>query len=99
ALRALFSAGPPLRAVAADGTAFLLPASSDAEGRTVSLCAACGSWYEGDVPSGPGCGAATDVLVVARQGRRTGGGGGAGDRRPNKFAGTTARSPPSRTPR
>ena len=67
-----FYTGPSLRAVGADGTAFLLPAASDEEGRIVSLCPACGRWHDGDVATCPECGAATEVVVVARQPRRRG---------------------------
>lgn len=67
-----FYTGPSLRAVGSDGAAFLLPAASDEEGRTVSLCPACGRWHHGDVAMCPECGAATEVVVVARQPRRRG---------------------------
>lgn len=71
-LLAHFYTGPSLRAVGDDGAAFLIPASHDEEGRTVSLCSACGRWHEGDVARCPDCGATTDVLVVARRGVRRG---------------------------
>lgn len=67
-----FYTGPSLRAVGADGAAFLLPAASDEEGRTVSLCPACGRWHDGDVATCPECSAATEIVVVARQPRRRG---------------------------
>jgi len=71
-LLAHFYTGPSLRAVGEDGTAFLLPASHDEEGRTVSLCPACGRWHEGAASACPACGAAAEVVVVARAPRRVG---------------------------
>jgi hypothetical protein len=65
-----FYTGPSLRAVGPDGAAFLLPAASDEEGRIVGLCPACGRWHDGDAATCPECGAATEVMVVARRGRR-----------------------------
>jgi hypothetical protein len=71
-LLAHFYTGPSLRAVGDDGTAFLLPPSSDEEGRIVSLCPACGRWHEGTTSPCPACGAATEVVVAARPPRRVG---------------------------
>jgi hypothetical protein len=71
-LLAHFYTGPSLRAVGDDGTAFLLPAAQDEEGRTVSLCPACGRWHEGAASPCPACGAATEVVVAARPPRRAG---------------------------
>ena len=71
-LLAHFYTGPSLRAVGEDGTAFLLPGQSDEDGRTVSLCSACDRWHDGDVPQCTGCGAPTDVVVVARRAPRRG---------------------------
>jgi hypothetical protein len=71
-LLAHFYTGPSLRAVAEDGTAFLLPASHEEEGRMVSLCPACGRWHEGGASPCPDCGAATEVVVAARLPRRVG---------------------------
>jgi hypothetical protein len=71
-LLAHFYTGPSLRAIDDDGTAFLLPASSDEEGRIVSLCPACGRWHEGAASPCPACGAATEVVVAARPPRRVG---------------------------
>jgi len=71
-LLAHFYTGPSLRAVGEDGTAFLLAASQEEEGRTVSLCPACGRWHEGAASPCPACGAATEVVVAARPPRRIG---------------------------
>ena len=71
-LLAHFYTGPSLRAVGEDGSAFLLPGQSDEDGRTVSLCSACGRWHEGDVPDCSECGALTEVVVVARRAPRRG---------------------------
>jgi hypothetical protein len=71
-LLAHFYTGPSLRAVADDGTAFLLAASQDEEGRRVSLCAACGRWSEGAADRCEACGASTEVVVVTRSPRRVG---------------------------
>jgi hypothetical protein len=71
-LLAHFYTGPSLRAVADDGTAFLLAASHDEEGRRVSLCAACGRWSEGTADRCEACGAFAEVVVVTRPPRRVG---------------------------
>lgn len=70
-LLAHFYTGPSLRLVPEEGDPFLLPAASEAEGPLVSLCPACGRWYDGSHESCPGCGAATDVVVAARPPGRT----------------------------
>jgi hypothetical protein len=69
-LLAHFYAGPSLRAVGEDGTAFLLPAASEVEGPTVSLCQACHHWAEGALQQCPECGGPTDVVIAARPPRR-----------------------------
>jgi hypothetical protein len=71
-LLAHFYTGPSLRAVADDGTAFLLPASSDEEGRLVTLCAACARWHEGSSAACPDCGGPTEVVLALRPPRRVG---------------------------
>lgn len=65
-LLAHFYTGPSLRLVPEEGDPFLLPAASEAEGPRVSLCPACGRWFDGSHESCPACGAATDVVVAAR---------------------------------
>jgi hypothetical protein len=69
-LLAHFYVGPSLRLVGDDGTAFLLPEASEAEGPLVSLCHACGRWSEGPHPRCPGCGAVAEVVIAARPPRR-----------------------------
>jgi hypothetical protein len=69
-LLAHFYTGPSLRAVGDDGTAFLLPAASEEEGRLVTLCPACGRWAEGPHPACPTCGAPADTALAVRPGRR-----------------------------
>ncbi|HYJ79361.1 MAG TPA: hypothetical protein VEW03_07165 [Longimicrobiaceae bacterium] len=69
-LLAHFYSGPSLRAVGEDGTAFLLPAASDAEGRLVTLCAACGRWEEGAREGCGACGAAAETVLAVRPVRR-----------------------------
>lgn len=69
-LLAHFYTGPSLRLVGKEGEPFLLPAASDAEGPRVSLCAACGRWFEGSQDPCPDCGADTDVVIAARPPRR-----------------------------
>jgi hypothetical protein len=71
-LLAHFYTGPSLRAVADDGTAFLLPASSDEEGRLVTLCAKCARWHEGASAACPDCGGPTEVVLAMRPPRRVG---------------------------
>jgi hypothetical protein len=71
-LLAHFYTGPSLRAVGEDGTAFLLPGQQDEDGRTVSLCSACGRWHEGDAPRCPACGAPAEAVAVTRRASRRG---------------------------
>lgn len=65
-----FYTGPALRAVGEDGTAFLLPAANEEEGRLVTLCPACGRWAEGPHAACPACGAPADTVLASRPGRR-----------------------------
>jgi hypothetical protein len=69
-LLAHFYTGPSLRMVAEDGTAFLLPASSEEEGRLVALCQACAHWSEGPASACPACGGPVDVVRAVRPTRR-----------------------------
>lgn len=70
-LLAHFYTGPALRMVADDGSAFLLPAATDAgQGRLVTLCPACERWSEGSHARCPHCGAAADTVMAARPTRR-----------------------------
>jgi hypothetical protein len=69
-LLAHFYVGPSLRVVAEDGTAFLLPEASEAEGPLVTLCHACGRWSEGAHSQCPHCAAVTEVVIAARPPRR-----------------------------
>ncbi|MDB4951964.1 MAG: hypothetical protein JWM27_4613 [Gemmatimonadetes bacterium] len=69
-LLAHFYTGPSLRLVAPDGTAFLLPAASEEEGRLVSLCERCGRWSEGPAAGCPGCGGPAEVVRAVRPSRR-----------------------------
>jgi hypothetical protein len=69
-LLAHFYTGPSLRAVAEDGTAFLLPASVEEEGRIVTLCIACGRWEEGGQAACVTCGGAVEVVMASRPARR-----------------------------
>lgn len=71
-LLAHFYTGPSLRAVAADGTAFLLPAQVEAEGRLITLCERCGTWHEGAATACPRCGAPTETVLASRPPKRTG---------------------------
>ncbi|HEX6750145.1 MAG TPA: hypothetical protein VF092_22815 [Longimicrobium sp.] len=71
-LLAHFYTGPSLRAVADDGTAFLLPAQSDEEGRLITLCVKCGRWQEGAAAECAECGGPTEVVMAVRPPRRTG---------------------------
>lgn len=71
-LLAHFYSGPSLRVVGEDGQAFLLREATEAEGPLVSLCSGCGRWSRGSAPECGECGAATDVVVAARPGRRSG---------------------------
>lgn len=66
-LLAHFYTGPSLRLVADDGSAFLLPAATEAEGPLVTLCHACRIWSDGSHPTCPECGSgAVDLVVAAR---------------------------------
>jgi len=69
-LLAHFYTGPSLRVEGEDGEAFLLPASSEEEGRLVTLCAACGRWHEGAFHECPDCGGPVEVVLAARPARR-----------------------------
>jgi len=71
-LLAHFYTGPSLRAVAGDGTAFLLPAQVEAEGRLVTLCERCGKWREGAAEACADCGGPVEVVLASRPPRRTG---------------------------
>ena len=69
-LLAHFYTGPSLRVTGEDGSAFLLPEASEAEGPLVSLCHACRRWSDGAHPSCPDCGEPVDVVTAARPPRR-----------------------------
>jgi hypothetical protein len=69
-LLAHFYTGPSLRMVGADGTAFLLPAASEEEGRLVVLCQACRHWSEGTEARCPECGGPAEVVRAVRPTRR-----------------------------
>lgn len=69
-LLAHFYSGPSLRAVAEDGTAFLLPAASEEEGRLVTLCLACRHWEEGTHAACTECGGPVENVLAARPARR-----------------------------
>ena len=69
-LLAHFYTGPSLRMVAGDGTAFLLPAASEEEGRLVTLCVPGRHWADGSHAACPECGGATEVVMAARPARR-----------------------------
>lgn len=69
-LLAHFYTGPSLRLVSKEGEPFLLPAASDAEGPRVTLCPACGRWFEGSHDRCPECGGDSDVVIAARPPRR-----------------------------
>ncbi|HEU4457406.1 MAG TPA: hypothetical protein VFR81_30330 [Longimicrobium sp.] len=69
-LLAHFYTGPSLRAVAADGTAFLLPAAAEEEGRLITLCLACHRWEEGARETCDECGGPVEVVMAARPARR-----------------------------
>jgi hypothetical protein len=69
-LLAHFYTGPSIRAVAGDGTAFLLPASTEEEGRLVTLCMACHRWEEGPRDACAECGGPVEVVMAARPARR-----------------------------
>jgi hypothetical protein len=69
-LLAHFYSGPSLRLVGEDGTAFLLPAASEEEGRIVSLCPACHRWADGPEDTCRECGGPVDVMRAVRPVRR-----------------------------
>jgi hypothetical protein len=69
-LLAHFYSGPSLRVQAEDGTAFLLPAASEEEGRLVTLCLACGRWSEGAHAACESCGGPVETVLAARPARR-----------------------------
>jgi hypothetical protein len=69
-LLAHFYSGPSLRVEAEDGTAFLLPAASEEEGRLVTLCLACHRWAEGAQSQCASCGGPVETLMAARPARR-----------------------------
>ena len=69
-LLAHFYSGPALRVQAEDGTAFLLPAQSEEEGRLVTLCLACHRWTEDVVRECPSCGGPVETVLAARPARR-----------------------------
>ena len=69
-LLAHFYTGPSLRAVADDGSAFLLRGSVDEEGRLITLCPKCGTWTEGSAAACPACGGPTEVVLAVRPPRR-----------------------------
>lgn len=69
-LLAHFYTGPSLRVVGEDGTAFLLPAVSEEEGRLVTLCQQCRHWHEGSAAACPDCGGPVDTIMASRPARR-----------------------------
>lgn len=69
-LLAHFYSGPSLRVAADDGTAFLLPAASEEEGRLVTLCLACHRWAEGAQAKCAECGGPVETVLAARPARR-----------------------------
>lgn len=69
-LLAHFYTGPSLRVTGEDGTAFLLPAASEEEGRLITLCIACHHWAEGSASKCESCGGPVETLLAARPGRR-----------------------------
>jgi hypothetical protein len=69
-LLANFYNGPSLRVQAEDGTAFLLPAASEEEGRLVTLCLACHRWTEGAQRECQSCGGPVETVMAARPARR-----------------------------
>jgi hypothetical protein len=69
-LLAHFYSGPSLRVQAEDGTAFLLPAQSEEEGRLVTLCLSCHHWAEGAQAACETCGGPVETLLAARPARR-----------------------------
>ncbi|HYW13498.1 MAG TPA: hypothetical protein VE871_16170 [Longimicrobium sp.] len=69
-LLAHFYNGPSLRVEAEDGTAFLLPAASEEEGRLVTLCLACHKWTEGAQSQCTSCDGPVEAVLAARPARR-----------------------------
>lgn len=69
-LLAHFYTGPSLRMVAADGSAFLLPAAPEAEGPLVSLCRACHRFAEGAAATCEECGGPAETVMAVRPPRR-----------------------------
>jgi hypothetical protein len=69
-LLAHFYSGPSLRVQAEDGTAFLLPAQSEEEGRLITLCLACHAWSEGGHSTCESCGGPVETVLAARPARR-----------------------------
>jgi hypothetical protein len=69
-LLAHFYTGPSLRVEAEDGSAFLLPAATEEEGRLVTLCLACRHWSEGAHAACERCGGAVETVLAARPARR-----------------------------
>ena len=69
-LLAHFYSGPSLRVAAEDGSAFLLPAASEEEGRLVTLCLACQRWSEGAHAACESCGGPVETVLAARPARR-----------------------------
>ena len=69
-LLAHFYSGPSLRVVGDDGTAFLLPAATEEEGRMVTLCVACGRWEEGSQDRCVTCGGPVESVLASRPARR-----------------------------
>ncbi len=65
-----FYSCPSQRAVADDGTAFLLPAAWEEEWRLVTLCIACHRWTEGAEARCPDCGGPVETVLAARPARR-----------------------------
>lgn len=69
-LLAHFYTGPSLRLTGEGGDPFLLPAASETEGPLISLCVACGHWFDGGYENCQDCGAVTDIVVATRPPRR-----------------------------
>jgi hypothetical protein len=69
-LLAHFYSGPSLRVHGEDGTAFLLPAATEEEGRLVTLCVACRHWEEGPHAQCPTCGGPVESVLASRPARR-----------------------------
>jgi hypothetical protein len=71
-LLAHFYTGPSLRVVGEDGSAFLLPAAVEEEGRLVTLCVRCQRWEEGARAECAACGGPAEVVLAARPPQRVG---------------------------